>query len=192
MTDLEEALLKVAAALDDAHVPYAVIGGVAFGLWGEPRYTADVDFVVGLNATNSPDAIKALGARFPLITPEARERLASGAHIQLAAAKGVTADLIPAAFPLYADVLNRAQRHEIHGVAVSFCSPEDLILLKVVSERPKDREDVRVVLERRVKTLDCGYIERSLEALAQEYDESAPLQEWLELKQAALNQAAQG
>lgn len=38
-----EIAAHLAAALDAAGVPYAIGGAIAYGLWGDPRGTSDVD-----------------------------------------------------------------------------------------------------------------------------------------------------
>ena len=54
------ALTDIFRALDDAEVRYLVVGGVAVVLHGYPRFTADVDLVVELTASNALAAIAAL------------------------------------------------------------------------------------------------------------------------------------
>ncbi|MDE2993658.1 MAG: hypothetical protein OXU67_07220, partial [Chloroflexota bacterium] len=43
---LEAALAGVARLLDGLRVPYMVIGGFAVTVWGQPRYTADLDLTI--------------------------------------------------------------------------------------------------------------------------------------------------
>lgn len=54
------ALTDIFRALDDAEVRYLVVGGVAVVLHGYPRFTADLDLVVELTASNASAAIAAL------------------------------------------------------------------------------------------------------------------------------------
>jgi hypothetical protein len=56
------ALTDIFCALDDAEVRYLVVGGVAVVLHGYPRFTADLDLVVELTASNASAAIAALQA----------------------------------------------------------------------------------------------------------------------------------
>ena len=42
MSRLEQALVTVARFLEQHHVPYMVIGGIANVVWGRPRTTLDV------------------------------------------------------------------------------------------------------------------------------------------------------
>jgi hypothetical protein len=43
MTQLEGALVEITTVLDELHVPYMLIGGLAVSLWREPTATLDVD-----------------------------------------------------------------------------------------------------------------------------------------------------
>ncbi|MGB5349713.1 MAG: DUF6036 family nucleotidyltransferase [Polyangiales bacterium] len=54
------ALTDIFRALHDAEVRYLVVGGVAVVLHGHPRFTADLDLVVELTASNASAAIAAL------------------------------------------------------------------------------------------------------------------------------------
>ncbi len=42
-------LATIATALDQASIPYMVIGGQAVLLYGEPRLTEDIDITLGLS-----------------------------------------------------------------------------------------------------------------------------------------------
>jgi hypothetical protein len=49
---------------------------------------------------------------------------------------------------------------------VHFCTPEDLIIYKLASERPQDHLDVEGVVLRQAETLDRTYLDRQLRDLA--------------------------
>jgi hypothetical protein len=46
-------------ALDRLQIPYALVGSFASGIWGEPRMTLDIDFVVQLRALHIPALLEA-------------------------------------------------------------------------------------------------------------------------------------
>jgi hypothetical protein len=60
MTDLEEALVELAGALEACNLPYALIGGLAVSLSGEPRATLDIDVSVWTAPDELPAAIDCL------------------------------------------------------------------------------------------------------------------------------------
>src|SRR5438034_196356 len=55
---------------------------------------------------------------------------------------------------------------ELKQGSVPVCSPEDLILHKIVSERPRDHEDIEGVFRYRHAELDYGYLDPRVEELA--------------------------
>jgi hypothetical protein len=62
MTSIDPAALAVhfANALEAAGVPYAIGGAIAYGFWGVPRGTRDLDINVFLSAEQADAAIDAL------------------------------------------------------------------------------------------------------------------------------------
>jgi len=57
------ALQRAAEALRDQKVPYALIGGLAVGARGVPRFTADLDFAVAVEAAQEDGLVYALTQR---------------------------------------------------------------------------------------------------------------------------------
>jgi hypothetical protein len=54
-------LAAAAAALEDAGLAYALMGGLAASIYGRPRATDDIDFLV--KPTEAKQALEALGAK---------------------------------------------------------------------------------------------------------------------------------
>ena len=50
---LIQSLKEVCAFLDGAAVEYMLVGGLAVGIWAEPRATVDVDFLISIHLTDS-------------------------------------------------------------------------------------------------------------------------------------------
>jgi len=48
-------LADIVLLLRERRLPFAVIGGIAATVWGEPRFTADIDVVVGIDAVRAID-----------------------------------------------------------------------------------------------------------------------------------------
>jgi len=78
----------------------------------------------------------------------------------------VRLDLIFGQLPFERDAIQRAVVRNLAGVTIRFCTAEDLVLLKLVSMRHRDREDVRGILETRRTTLDRAYLDPRVEELA--------------------------
>jgi len=147
-------LETIFAALGRAKVRYLVVGGVAVVLHGHPRFTADLDLVIALDAEN----VRALGAlgyapRAPvaaedLASPEKRKdwvrskgrtvfSLASPAH------PATEVDLfVEEPFP-FDEAWGRALEVDLEGERARVASLSDLIAMKRSAGRPQDQEDVR-------------------------------------------------
>lgn len=145
-------------ALERADVRYLVVGGVAVVLHGHPRFTADLDLVLALDAAN---VRAALGALRPLgyvpRAPVPAEDLADPARREdWIRNKGMTVfslaspthpatevDLfVEEPFP-FDEAYARALRADLGELRVSVASLADLVAMKRRSGRPQDLEDVR-------------------------------------------------
>ena len=68
--------------------------------------------------------------------------------------------------PIEEEAIRRAVAVRMAGRDVRFCTAEDLILHKLASDRPRDREDAEGVLSRQRGALDRGYLDQRVEAPA--------------------------
>ncbi len=150
----------VFAALQREDVRYLVVGGVAVVLHGHPRFTADLDLVVGLDRDNASRAVKALaglGYR-PRAPVDASLFADPGVRQGWIDEKGLTVFTLwspdhPATeidlfvrepFPFTA-ALGRAVTVELGDLEVPVASIEDLVALKRAAGRPKDLDDVQIL-----------------------------------------------
>jgi predicted nucleotidyltransferase len=117
-----------ASALEDARVAYGLMGGLASSVYGRPRATEDIDFLV--KPTEASRALEALGeAGF-----ETEETNPS--WIYKATRDGLTADLM---FGIYGgiylddEMLAHATLQDVAGGEVRVLAPEDIVVIKAVS-----------------------------------------------------------
>ncbi len=178
MTLIEQALADVAALLDAARIPYMLVGGLANAIWGEPRATIDIDVTVWVDEAAIPAAIGQLAEAFQPLVSDARAFVADTRVLPLQAASGVRIDVIFGLLPFEREAIERARRIEVAGILVAVCTPEDLILMKIVSERGRDQDDARAVAGRRLPELDLGYLEPRLRELAIGLDMPEILERW--------------
>jgi hypothetical protein len=79
----------------------------------------------------------------------------------LKASNGVPIDISLAGLAFEVEVLDRASPWKIrNGEALTTCSPEDLIVYKLVAARPQDLVDVAGVVRRQGRKLDIERIRR--------------------------------
>lgn len=182
MSELEDILRKLVAYFHQQEIPYVVMGGLAVRVHALPRPTNDIDFSVQLDRGRLPDVFQA-AERMGLTVPEAYKRgwidEVAGLPIVklryfLGDGLGVDVDIFLAESDFQNSLISRRQTLEIDGLQCWVVSPEDLILLKLIANRPRDLIDVQDILFTQ-GALDVGYLRR----WANELGISEPLEQAL-------------
>lgn len=153
--------------LDEARVPFLVIGGLAVIAVGEPRTTADVDVIV-YAPRDEMLALASAASRSGFVAPLEAETARLDETGTLRFTKGpFQLDIIAASLPFEDEALARAMKKKLFGAAVRLPTPEDLLLLKVVAGRDKDMLDAAGIIRRHRAKLDVHYVERHLRDLCE-------------------------
>jgi hypothetical protein len=155
-------LEKIALALNEAEIPYMVIGGQAVLLHGEPRLTRDIDITLGI-ATEQLDLLLPVVATCglkPLVDPLSFTAKTMVLPCQ-APNTDIRIDFIFSFSPYEALAIRRALTVRMGNAMVRFASPEDLIIHKMVAGRPRDLEDVKGVVLKN-PDMETAYIRRWL------------------------------
>lgn len=137
---------ELLAALNDAELPYVLVGGVAVNLLGYQRTTGDVDVLVPATAEQGT-AIRALLDDLHATRPDGSELpeiLFDGEHHIRALTPLGLIDYIPEGEATLAfDVVkSRALQDELHGTRVPLASLATIVEMKRLANRPRDREDL--------------------------------------------------
>lgn len=158
-------------ALESARVPYLLGGSLASAVWGEPRSTLDVDFVVSLRLERIGTLSRALEHRSILIPADVMLRQLEetrgdvaivGYHLQT----GFKAELFPLrpGDALRESALARRVRIDLGPPLgrIYVHTAEDLILYKLqyfdLSAQTKHVRDIVSILLSRATDLDYGYL----------------------------------
>lgn len=171
LTDPLALLLASHDALAAAGVVAATYGGLALAVYGVPRETRDADLAIAGSAlTLAVDAFRAAGLN---VNPAfANVRFGGNLVSRLAVTGGGelnTVDLVtPRSERLANLVLDRALVGSLRGRELRVVSPEDFVLLKLLSTRARDLEDARTVTEALVADLDRDLIDREVALLRDE------------------------
>lgn len=119
-------------------------GGLAASVLGRPRLTRDVDATVLVPQEKWSDFLNC-SLQFNFI-PRVDDPLAFAARARILLLKhrptGLDVDVSFGALPFEYEMLNRVRYVEIAGTSVPFASAEDLIVMKVMANRPRDISDV--------------------------------------------------
>ncbi len=136
--------------------------------------SADVDVTVDVDPVDAEELIADLeDAGFVLRAADARELLARTRVLPFLDRKTeLPLDVVFAGPGLEEQFLERARRIEIPGGSIPVLSPEDLLVTKILSGRPKDIEDVRGVLRKQLDSLDLARVRSTLGLLEQALDRS--------------------
>lgn len=167
MTPLESALVEVAGVLDWLQVPYMLIGGLAVSLWGEPRSTLDVDVTIWVETENFEQKISEIGKLLNVLPKDPISFARSTRVLPCTSSQQVKIDIIFAALEEERRIILRAQPIRTGDTTVKVASVEDLLFMKLASERLKDILDSRALLHRFRKTIDRNYLEPRLKELAE-------------------------
>jgi hypothetical protein len=139
-------LIRVTDALDEAHIDYAVCGGLALAIHGFPRATKDVDLIVSaedLAAVRT--AVRPLG--FRLETGIITFRAGTDEEMKLWRVSRAVDDILftvdfMLATRFLEDVWQNRKRFEFAGKQISVVSVEGLRKMKQFAGRPQDLADL--------------------------------------------------
>jgi hypothetical protein len=150
-----------------------VIGGLAVAVWGDPRVTKDADLKVLLTRDQAAQLLAAIPSEFSVESSDPETQLSQLGFIFTRDDKGVRVDLLLADLGFDQQAIERAREIEpIPGMKIVVCSPEDLVIYKIISTRAYDHEDARRVVARQGENLDHDYIEDCLRQFEIALDDS--------------------
>lgn len=168
MNSLIEAVQEVQEFLKSNECSYMVVGGLAVQVWGKVRMTEDVDVIITLKPEEKTPFIDKLGNQFKLIPDNPLEFLTETNVIPIQTKAGIRVDLILTGTDFERKAITRAKDIIPEaGFSIRVCSPEDLIVMKFISDRPRDREDVEGILLRSGDQMDHEYVRSWLKQFAQ-------------------------
>ncbi|MDT8302872.1 MAG: nucleotidyl transferase AbiEii/AbiGii toxin family protein [Sedimentisphaerales bacterium] len=161
---IEELLKNIAQCLDDAKIPYMIIGGQAVLLYGTPRLTRDIDITLGVD-TDKFSLIKEVCSTLNLrIIPDTPEDFARETKVLPAEEikSRIRVDFIFSFTGYESQAINRTKEVQMHGYPVKFASCEDLIIHKMIAARAIDAEDVKNILIKNKDSIDLEYVRKWL------------------------------
>jgi len=149
---------EVTEFLNKHRFPFCVIGGGSLGFFGLGRFTKDLDFKVKITEDQWTQLKEEL-EKAPWIT-NLRIQFCSEPKIPDLIQfhwNNYAVDLLVANVEYQEQVIQRAQQHPLYELEVPVVAPEDLIILKLIANRPQDRVDIGLLLKK-FAHLDMAYI----------------------------------
>ncbi|MEO1496820.1 MAG: hypothetical protein AAFV43_06680 [Planctomycetota bacterium] len=171
--DQLQLLRTVVEALERLSIRYAVVGSFASGVWGEPRFTNDIDIVVEMDVFAAVAFCRRFASdEFYVSASAAEEAVERGGQFNLIhPPSGGKVDLMIASESAWsADQLRRAVPADLlPDRTVRVARPEDVILGKLLYYRDggsdKHVRDITGVLATDVVKVDREYLDRTADEL---------------------------
>lgn len=141
MRDLYAELLEVTEALERAQIPYALVGGLAYSIYVEPRATEDLDLLI------LPDdwekCVEALRPHgwLDAADPMNFEKVRIRRLTKLSEEGALVCDFLLADAPYHTGITDR-NRIARDGTELYLAPPEVLVKLKRARMSEKDRGDI--------------------------------------------------
>ena len=121
---------------------------------------------VWVEETGIEKLVDELSKRFRVLPTKPLEFIRDTRVLPVETFAGVGIDVIFGISPFEMQALNRAVTRKVAGKDVKFCTAEDLILHKIISEREQDLLDVRQLIAIRKAELDREYLDTRVRELA--------------------------
>lgn len=159
----KELIAKIGQSLNVKSIPYMIIGGQAVILYGEPRLTRDIDITLGIGSDKLQDILNIANDLSLKPLPEDVKCFVEKTMVlpTFHEISGIRVDFIFSFTPYEREAISRVRRVLLNDIEVNFASPEDVIIHKIFSHRPRDLEDVKSILLKN-PDIDKGYIKRWL------------------------------
>jgi len=153
------ALRKVVDFLDKEGLQYALIGGIANQIWGQARFTYDIDFKILVPSLDYELVRTVLTRAFP---NPGRPDLVLPPLILSVNVDGIIVDFLLATPGFEEQLIQNAIKHTIDDLSLSICTADDLIIQKAIAGRQKDWQDIEGIVVERLTKLNQNYIEKWL------------------------------
>ena len=163
MSSPRAVLLASLDTIDAGGFDYLLYGGLAAALWGEPRYTEDVDFVLFVAERHAHKFLREAAKHgFAVEEDLAIQQIQVSGWARLPFGDRKSPwhlDLTLGDSPFDKSALERRKAVTLFDREVWVASPEDLLVYKLVSWRDRDVMDVHAIVKRQ-KHLDLAYLKK--------------------------------
>ena len=156
---LGNTLADAATWLAAENIAYALIGGLAVSLRGQPRVTADVDMVIAVDVERALLLVAALEhSNFRPLFADVTDVVQQSFILPLRHRRtNVKVDLAIGLSGFEQQAIARAERLSVAGTMVSVATAEDLLIMKAMAGRPQDDVDLRGLVVAQGAYLDWDY-----------------------------------
>jgi predicted nucleotidyltransferase len=156
---IEDVLFEIVAVCEELALEFAIMGGIAVRVHGIPRPTFDVDLQMTVTQSQLEGFFERCEERGYTIGDAYRSgwrdevggmplvKLKTYLNSETSdSGNSVDVDVFINDTPFQQSIMRRRQYCELSGRTVPLVTPEDLILLKLLANRPRDLGDIADVL----------------------------------------------
>lgn len=161
----------LAAALDNAGIPYAIGGAIALGAWSDPRGTHDVDVNLFVSPHELDAALDTLAGAGVVIDREAARRADAAGEAIVGHCGGLRVDLFTPSIPFAWEAMQTRRRLRGPSGEAWYLSAEATAVFKLLFFRLKDLVDVEKLVVVQGDDLNRAYIRDWLVTMMGESDE---------------------
>ncbi|MFH1258776.1 MAG: nucleotidyltransferase [Elusimicrobiota bacterium] len=156
--NLIEVFKKTVTFLNKEKIDYIIIGGMAVGIWGEPRATGDVDVDIILDKNELEKFLEKLDEQGFIVSKKKCLKGAKTTGTFQVRIDDCHIDFIICSIELEKEAIRRKKVIKLHGADTNLPTPEDLILLKIIPGRPKDIADAESIVIKNSGKLNKEYL----------------------------------
>ncbi len=159
----ESIIKEIADVLRKNKIPVILIGGHAANVYGEIRYTKDIDFMLGVGLEGLEEVLRILPkAKLVPVPPNPFESALQNNYLRCVYGNNqMIVDVMFSSSEYERTLLGRAIPKLYDRMKIFVASKEDIIILKAQADRARDWDDIRGILLRNPDT-DLSYIKRWL------------------------------
>lgn len=162
---------RLARALDEAAIPYAIGGAIAWGAFADPRGTHDVDINLFVDHDRFDGALDVLCAAGLEIDRAAARRADQEGATVVGRCEGMRVDLFTPSIPFSWEAARTRVRLRGPSGEAWYLAPEATAVFKLLFFRPKDLLDLEKLVAVQGDALDAAYVRRWVAEMMDEDDE---------------------
>jgi predicted nucleotidyltransferase len=184
---LKRALHEAVTFLENQGYRYALIGGIANQIWGQARFTYDIDIKVWVPATDYKTVRASIAGAFP---ERGRSDLAMNPLIVSVIIDEIIVDFLLTTPGYEEHIITRAVQYAVDELSIWVCTAEDLIIQKAIAGREKDWQDIEGIIIEQSGKLDQTYLEDWLTQFAEVLEQPEILRQYHHIWQRITNSPA--
>lgn len=152
--------IELGAAFEAHHIDYAIGGALAYGFWGIPRATVDVDINLFCPEAALAEVVQVTAPLGIALDVEAARSQAEADGLIVVQYRGMRVDLFVPSIPFSWEALRTRVRVTLKGHAVWILSAEATAVFKLLFFRAKDVVDLQRLVAVQGARLDDAYVRR--------------------------------